>query len=69
MSDSINRQEAIDVAKAVCLKIMDECKSQFDPETGDVVYSDTLEVNAVLKCNKYICKALKELPPAKDSEN
>jgi hypothetical protein len=67
MSDSIDRQEAIAAAKAVCLKILGECKSHFDPEIGPEVYSDIREVEAVLKCNKYICKALRELSTVKDS--
>ena len=67
MVDAIGRQDAIKTVKSVCQEVLDQCKSYFDSEIDEEVYSDILEVNAVLKCNKYICKALKELPPVKDS--
>lgn len=64
MSDLIDRQAAIDMVRDVCDAIMSGCDSYYDPETGDEVYKDILEVDAILKCNKDIRIALINLPSA-----
>lgn len=64
MSDYISRQDAIDLVRDVCDAIMSSCDSYYDPETGDEVYNDILEVDAILKCNKEIRIALAKLPSA-----
>ena len=58
MIDLISRQAAIDLVKDVCDAIMSGCDSHYDSETGDEVYNDILEVDAILKCNKEIRIAL-----------
>ena len=60
----IKRQDAIDLVRDVCDAIMSGCDSHYDPETGDEVYNDILEVDAILKCNKEIRIALVNLPSA-----
>ena len=62
--DTISRTDAIELVKDVCDAVMSGCKSHYDSEVGDAVYDDILEVDAILKCNKEIRKALKELPSA-----
>ena len=64
MSDLISRKDAIDLVKDVCDAIMSSCDSHYDPETGDEVYNDIFEVDAILKCNKEIRIALANLPSA-----
>jgi len=64
MSDLISRKDAIDLVKDVCDVIMSSCDSHYDPETGDEVYNDIFEVDAILKCNKEIRIALANLASA-----
>lgn len=64
MTDLISRTNAIELVKEVCDAIMSGCKSHYDSEIGDEVYDDILEVDAILKCNKEIRKALKAMPSA-----
>lgn len=64
MDRLISQQAAIELAKDVCDAIMSGCKSHYDSEVGDEVYDDILEVDAILKCNKEIRKALKAMPSA-----
>ena len=64
MSDLIDRQAAIELVKDVCDAIMSGCKRHYDSEVGDEVYDDTLEVDAILKCNKGIRNALRDMPSA-----
>lgn len=68
MSDLISRQAAIELVKDVCDAIMSGCKRHYDSEVGDEVYDDTLEVDAILKCNKGIRNALRHMPSAKPEE-
>lgn len=63
-SDLIDRQAAIDLVKDVCDAIMSGCESWYDPETGDEVYKDIREVDAILKCNKEVKIALRNMSPA-----
>ena len=63
-SDCINRQDAMELVRDVCDAIMSGCDSYYDTETGDEVYKDILEVDAILKCNKEIRIALKNMPSA-----
>lgn len=64
MNDLISRQEALQLVKDVCDAIMSCCGSHYDEETEDEVYDDIREVDAILKCNKEIRIALKNLPSA-----
>ena len=64
MSDSIDRKNAIDLVKDVCDAIMSGCESWYDPEIEDEVYKDIREVDAILKCNKEIRIALRNMPSA-----
>ena len=56
----IDRDKAIELVKNTCAKIM-LCSNYYDKEINDYVYDDIKEVDAILKCNKYICKALREM--------
>ena len=60
----IGRRAAIDLVRDVCDAIMSGCNSHYESEVGDEVYDDILEVDAILKCNKEIRKALKGMPSA-----
>ena len=62
--DTISRQAAIDLVRDVCDAIMSGCESWYDPETEDEVYKDIREVDAILKCNKEIRIALRNMPSA-----
>ena len=62
--DSIDRQAAIDLVKDVCDAIMSCCGSHYDEETDDEVYDDIREIDAILKCNKEMRIALKNMPSA-----
>ena len=62
--DLIDRQAAIDLVRDICNAIMCECESHYDDEVGDEVYEDAREVDAILKCNKEIRKALRNMPSA-----
>lgn len=62
--DTISRQAAIELVTDVCDAIMSGCNSHYDSEVGDEVYDDIREVDAILKCNKEIRKALKGMPSA-----
>ena len=62
--DLISRQAAIDLVKDVCDAIMSCCGSHYDEETDDEVYDDILEIDAILKCNKEMRIALKNMPSA-----
>ena len=63
-NDCISRQAAIDLVKNVCDAIMSCCGSHYDEDTDDEVYDDVREIDAILKCNKEIRIALKNMPPA-----
>ena len=60
----IRRQAAIDLVRDVCDAIMSGCESWYDPDTEDEVYKDIREVDAILKCNKEIRIALRNMPSA-----
>ena len=64
MDDLISRQAAIDLVKDVCDAIMSCCGSHYDEETDDEVYDDIREIDAILKCNKEMRIALKNIPSA-----
>ena len=64
MDDLISRQAAIELVRDVCDAIMSGCDSYYDSETDDEVYKDLLEVDAILKCNKEIRIALRNMPSA-----
>ena len=62
--DLIERQAAIDLVRDVCNAVMSGCESLHDPETEDEVYEDIREVDAILKCNKEVRIALRNMPSA-----
>ena len=62
VGDIISRHAAIDLVRDVCDAIMSGCESWYDPETEDEVYKDIREVDAILKCNKEIRIALRNMP-------
>ena len=62
--DCISRQAAIDLVRDVCNAVMSGCKSLHDPETKYEVYEDIREVDAILKCNKEVRIALRNMPSA-----
>ena len=64
MDDLISRQAAIDLVKDVCDAIISCCGSHYDEETDDEVYDDIREIDAILKCNKEMRIALKNMPSA-----
>ena len=64
MDDQISREAAIDLVKDVCDAIMSCCGSHYDEETDDEVYDDIREIDAILKCNKEMRIALKNMPSA-----
>lgn len=66
--DVISRQAAIDLVRDICNAIMCECESHYDDEVRDEVYEDVREVDAILKCNKRIRKALRNLPSAQPEQ-
>ena len=68
MDDLISRQAAIELVKDVCDAIMSGCKRHYDSEVGDEVYDDILEVDAILKCNKGIRNALRDMPSAQQKK-
>ena len=55
----IDRRLAIELVGAVCDAIMSGCGSHYDGD--DEVYDDIKEVNAILKCNKEIKIALRNM--------
>lgn len=63
-TDTISRQEAIDLVRDVCNVVMSGCNSHYDSEIGGEIYDDILEVNAILKCNKQVKIALRNMPSA-----
>ena len=67
--DLINRQAAIDLVRDVCNAVMSGCESWYDPETKDEVYEDIREVDAILKCNKEVRIALRNMPSAQPKLN
>lgn len=60
MKGLIERKTAIELVRDVCDAIMSGCDSHWDGE--DEVYEDIKEVDAILKCNKEIRTALKNMP-------
>jgi hypothetical protein len=64
MDDLISKQDALELVRDVCDAIMSCCGSHYDEETEDEVYDDIREVDAILKCNKEIRIALKNMPSA-----
>jgi len=64
VKDCISRKAAIELVKDVCDAIMSGCESRYDPETEDEVYTDIREVDAILKCNKEVRIALRNMPSA-----
>lgn len=68
MDDLISKQDALELVKDVCDAIMSCCGSHYDEETEDEVYDDIHEVATILKCNKEIRIALKNMPSSQPEE-
>lgn len=62
MDDLISRRDALELVRDVCDAIMSCCGSHYDEEMKDEVYDDIHEVATILKCNKEIRIALKNMP-------
>lgn len=58
----ISKDEAVDTVRKMCQMILDKCATHYDEDLKDEVYDNTLEVDAILRCNKYIRIALNALP-------
>lgn len=65
--DCISRQQAIEVVHKYFVDAIDKTPHEID-EGGDEIYTDTKAVNELLKHNKHISKAIKELPPVTPTE-
>lgn len=63
-NDTVSRQDAINLVRDVCDAIMSGCESHYDGE--DEVYDDIKEVDAILKCNKEIRIALRNMKSAQN---
>lgn len=64
MNDLISRQAAIGLVRDICDAVMSGCESLYDSEIEEEVYKDIREVDAILKCNKEVRIALRNLPSA-----
>ncbi len=62
MEELISKHDALILVRNTCRDVMLECTNHYDDEICDDVYDDMSAVEAVLKCNKRIWKALNELP-------
>ncbi len=67
MTNTINRQKALDLVRDVCIDVMDSCKTRVD-EDGEEIYENMREVNAILTCNKRIRWGIMQLPSYGDPE-
>ena len=63
-NDLISRQSALDLVGDVCDSILSLCGSHYDEEVEDEVFDDIREVDAILRCNKEIHLALRDMPSA-----
>lgn len=61
MSDLVSKDSVIDLVKKTSIEILEQCKNHYEPEIDDYVYDDTREVDAILKLNKAIQNAIKNM--------
>lgn len=68
MNDLISRQAAIGLVRDICDAVMSGCESMYDSEIEEEVYKDIREVDAILKCNKELRIALRNLRSAEPEQ-
>ena len=61
MSDLVSKDSVIDLVKKTSIEILGQCKNHYEPEIDDYVYDDVREVDAILKLNKAIQYAIKNM--------
>jgi len=61
MSDLVSKDSVIDLVKKTSIEILGQCKNHYEPEIDDYVYDDIREVDAILKLNKAIQYAIKNM--------
>ena len=61
MSDLVSKDFVIDLVKKTSMEVLEQCKNHYDPEIDDYVYDDIREVDAILKLNKAIQAAIKNM--------
>lgn len=61
MSDLLDKDLVLDTIKRICIEVLEECDSHYDCDICDYVYDDTKEVNAILRVNKAIRAAIKNM--------
>ena len=61
MSDLVSKDSIIDLVKKTSIEILGQCKNHYEPEIDDYVYDDIREVDAILKLNKAIQDAIKNM--------
>ena len=62
--DSVSRQAVLELVRDVCNSIMDGCASHYDVEVDGDVFDDIHEVSTILKCNKEVRNAIRNMPSA-----
>ena len=61
MPEYIDKQDAIDLVRDVCDAVMSKCDCHYDEDLEDYVFDNISEVDAILKCNKEIRIALRNM--------
>lgn len=61
MSDLVSKDSIIDLVKKTSIEILGQCKNHYEPEIDDYVYDDIREVGILLKLNKAIQDAIKNM--------
>ena len=65
VNELVAKEAVIALVKDVCLEIIQECKRHYDSTVGDEVFDNIAEVDAILKCNKRISVAIRNMPDEK----
>ena len=61
MSDLVSKDSVIELVKKTSMEILEQCKDHYDSEIDDYVYDDIREVATILKLNKAIQNAIKNM--------
>ena len=61
MSDLVSKDSVIELVKKTSIEILGQCKYHYESEIEDYVYDDIREVDAILKLNKAIRNAIKNM--------
>lgn len=61
MSELVSKDSIIDLVKRTSMEVLGQCENHYDPEIDDYVYDDIREVDAILKLNKAIQDAIKNM--------